>query len=82
MLKRTVIALIVAFLLGGAAGSWAASHWKHWEAALDHLLQAKVELEKAEHNSGGHRDKALEHVQRAIEETRMGVEYSEREHRY
>jgi hypothetical protein len=80
MVKRIVIALIVVFLMGGAAGSWAASHWHHWEAALDDLRHAKMELEKAEHNFGGHRDKALEHVQRAIEETRKGVEYNEREH--
>lgn len=59
MVRKIVIALIVVFLLGGAAGSWAASHWMHWEAALDHLEHAKIELEKAEHNFGGAEKKLL-----------------------
>jgi len=80
MVKKIVIALIVVFLMGGAAGSWAAGHWMHFETALDDLRHAKMELEKGEHNFGGHKDKAIEHVQRAIEETRMCAEYSEHRH--
>jgi hypothetical protein len=82
MVRKIVITLIVVFLMGGAVGSWASSHWMHWETALEDLRHAKTELEKAEHNFGGHREKAIEHVQRAIDETRMGVEYDEHERRH
>jgi hypothetical protein len=80
MVKKIVIALVVVFVIGGAVGSWASSHWMHLETALDDLRHAKMELEKGEHNFGGHREKAIEHVQRAIEETRMSVEYDEHRH--
>jgi len=45
--------------------------------ALDHLKAARSELERAEHNKGGHRDKAIEFVDRAIEQTKRGIEAGE-----
>jgi len=48
-------------------------------AALEALQTAKAELEAAEHNKGGHREKALELVKAAIEQTKKGVEFGERE---
>lgn len=79
MLKRVVIALVIGVLIGSAVGSWAAIHQPHMIAALEVLKKAKMELEVAEHNKGGHRERALELVNKAIEQTRKGVEAGERE---
>jgi hypothetical protein len=78
MVKRIVIALIVGLLIGSAAGSWAAIHQPHMVAALEALKSAKTELEAGEHNKGGHREKALELVHKAIAQTKKGIEAGER----
>ena len=79
MAKKLIIALVVGLLIGTAIGSWAAIHQPHMMAALDALKTARMELENAEHNKGGHREKALEFVKRAIEQTKKGIEAGERE---
>jgi hypothetical protein len=79
MVKRIIIVLIIGFFFGATVGSWAAIHQPHMMAALEALQKAKVELEAGEHNKGGHRVKALEIVQRAIEQTRKGIAAGERE---
>jgi hypothetical protein len=43
-------------------------------AAVRHLEQAKEELEAAEPQFHGYRVKAIEHVNRALEECRRGME--------
>ncbi len=43
------------------------------EAALGHLEMAKASLEKAEHNKGGFRVKAIEHINQAITSVREGI---------
>jgi hypothetical protein len=45
------------------------------EAAIHHLRQAKQNLEHAAHDFGGHRAKALEHVNRALEECNQALKY-------
>jgi hypothetical protein len=45
----------------------------HMRAALEHLRAARAELKSAEHNKGGWRVRALEHVDRAISDTEMGM---------
>jgi hypothetical protein len=45
----------------------------HMKAALEALQTAKAELEQAEADKGGHRVKAIEAVDRAINQTRMGI---------
>ena len=79
MVKKNIIPLIIGVLIGGAAGSWAAINQPHMIAALDYLKNAKMELESGEHNKGGHRLKALEFVDRAIEQTIKGIEAGEKE---
>lgn len=44
-------------------------------AALQHLQEAAKNLENAAHNKGGHRAKALDHVQQAIREVQEGIQY-------
>lgn len=43
--------------------------------ALNHLQQAKKLLERADTDKGGHRKKALEHTNQAIDEVQMGIRY-------
>ena len=42
-------------------------------AALAHLREAKAALQRAEHNKGGHRTRAIEIVNQAIAETEAGI---------
>ena len=79
MEKRIIVVLMIGIFLGAGMGSWAAIHQPHMMAALQALQKAKVELETGEHNKGGHRVKALDLVQRAIEQTRKGIEAGEKE---
>jgi len=44
------------------------------DAAITHLREAKANLERAKHDFGGHRAKALEHVNQALEECRRALE--------
>jgi len=46
--------------------------------AIRHLEQAKESLEKAAHDFGGHRVKALEHVNQALEECHRAMETDEK----
>lgn len=47
--------------------------------ALNHLQQAKKLLERADTDKGGHRKKALEHTNQAIDEVHLGIKF-DREH--
>ena len=52
-----------------------ARHEPHMSAALGHLQQAKGELERAAPNKGGHREKAMELVNQAIQQVQEGERY-------
>jgi hypothetical protein len=52
----------------------AAGDQPHMEAALKSLVTARTELMNAEHNKGGHRAKALDLVNKAIQETNLGMQ--------
>ena len=47
----------------------------HMQEALRHLQAAAEELQKAEHDKGGHRAKALELTQQAIQHVNEGIRY-------
>jgi len=79
MLKKIVIALLVGLLVCGSIVSWAAIHQPHMIASLEALKKARAELQMAEHNKGGHREKAIELVDKAIEQTKKGIEAGEKE---
>ena len=64
-----VILLVMTFFIGRAS----AVPQPNMEAALGHLEQAKSALERAEHNKGGFRVKAMEHVTQAIAAVREGI---------
>ena len=42
-------------------------------AALAHLREAKAALQRADHNKGGHRGRAIEIINRAIAEVEAGI---------
>jgi hypothetical protein len=71
--KMVLGAAIVAtaFAAGIAVGAQ-----PHMEAALRALETAKAELAVAEHNKGGHRDKAMKAVNEAIAQTKRGIAYA------
>jgi hypothetical protein len=48
----------------------------HMKAALEHLRAARAELQRAEHNKGGWRVRALDHVNRAIADTEKGIAFA------
>ena len=49
----------------------------HMQAALDHLRQAKSNLERASSDKGGYRVKAIDEVNDAIDETKKGIDAGE-----
>jgi uncharacterized membrane-anchored protein YhcB (DUF1043 family) len=79
MVKRVVVViLVVGLLIGCTIVGWAAINQPHMMAALEALKKAQMELEVAEHNKGGHREKALKLVHQAIEQTEKGIEAGEK----
>jgi len=48
----------------------------HMRSALAHLRSARAELDRAEHNKGGHRGRAVDYVNRAISEVEAGINYA------
>jgi len=70
---------------GWGRGDWGRGGWSgHWdarrsqpnmEAAMEHLRAAQTSLQDASTDKGGHRVRALQLVQQAIQETQEGIEY-------
>ena len=49
----------------------------HMQAALDHLRQAKSNLEHASSDKGGYRKRAIDEINNAIDETKKGIDAGE-----
>jgi hypothetical protein len=47
------------------------------QAALEHFRQARASLDKAEHNKGGWRDRAILAADNAIRETNAGCAFAD-----
>jgi len=74
--RRTLVVLgLAALLCAGIVVGRASADQPHMMAALDHLRSAKVELEKADADKGGHRAKAMTLVNDAIAQVEKGIEY-------
>lgn len=52
-----------------------AEHEPHMSAAMGHLQEARAELEKAASNKGGHKERAMQLVDQAIQQVRDGERY-------
>ena len=57
-------------------GEAAAAYQTHMHAALDALRTARSELQASTPNKGGHRERAINLVNQAIDETRAGIDYA------
>ena len=81
-LSRSILMslLVIILVSGGFLVGRASADQPHMQAALDHLRAAKVELEKAVADKGGHRVAALKLTNDAITEVVAGIEY-DRTHR-
>ena len=76
-MRNRVIGVLSTLLLLAGMGLWAqnremARHEPHMSAALGHLQQAKDELQRATPNKGGHREKAMELINQAIQQVQEG----------
>jgi len=85
MRKKLTVTLSSLVVLAGlslysvvhAQNAGMARHEPHMSAALGHLEQAKAELERAAANKGGHREKALQLVDQAMQQVKDGEAYYE-----
>jgi hypothetical protein len=71
---RSVV-FVVVVMLAFAAGVAFAEHQPHMRAALRALHNAKQQLDSAEPDKGGHRVKAIQLVNDAINEVEAGIQY-------
>jgi len=78
MRNRSVLSAIalVVLLAGGFVAGRAHAAQTHMVAALDHLRGARRNLENATADKGGHRERAISAVNRAIEQVEAGIEYA------
>ena len=71
------ILLTIVLAVGFIAGQLSAAQ-PHMQAALKQLRAAKSSLNKATADKGGHRERALDLVNRAIDEVERGIAYDRR----
>ena len=69
--------LALAFVGSMLVPSARAEDQPHMREALEHLKAAQAELGKAEHDKGGHRAKAQQLVNQAIQQVEQGIKYAE-----
>jgi hypothetical protein len=77
-MRRILVGVLAGMMIFGAGVALAEQG--NMEAALMHLNEAKASLERAEHNKGGHREKALKEVNEAIHHVQEGIEYANQHH--
>ncbi len=77
-LRWAAITCVAAIGIGFGAGSIAAERQPHMRGALRALTTAKAQLQQADGDKGGHREKALRLVDEAIHEVQAGVRYDNR----
>jgi hypothetical protein len=75
MIGAAALSLATAMASGVMIGR-ATADQPHMEAALQELRTARGELDRAVADKGGHRVLAIGYVDRAIEETRAGMNYA------
>lgn len=69
-LKSTLFVIIAVSALNINSAS---ADQPHMKRALEHLRAARAELERAEHNKGGWRLRAISNVDKAISDTENGM---------
>jgi predicted component of type VI protein secretion system len=74
-MRRTALAVAVAFVLGGFSQRALAEKQPKMEEALVHLRYALAALKSASHDKGGHRAKAVELTEKALDEVNKGIAF-------
>jgi hypothetical protein len=77
-MKKTLMIAVGCAVLGGFAGVAFAERQPHMTKALALLEDAQRSLKEASHDKGGHRAKAMEHINIAIEEVKAGIEFDDK----
>ena len=72
-MKTVKSAVLVVLAVSAFNISSAIADQPHMKRALEHLRAAKAELERAEHNKGGWRLRAIRNVDQAINDTQNGM---------
>jgi hypothetical protein len=67
-----ILLLILGYLAGCATGGGQ----PHMQSAIDHLRSARDELNVAEANKGGHRERAIGLINDAIDQVQRGMDYA------
>jgi hypothetical protein len=81
--STTALVVLVGYQAASASSAKSAApsvagNQPNMEAALGHLRDARASLEKAEHNKGGWRVKAVESTEIAIRETQRGISFADK----
>lgn len=70
-----IVALCVVCAGGGALAA-RRENQPHMESALRSLQDARAELNRAENDKGGNRQRALDHVDKAIDAVKDGIKFA------
>ena len=62
-------------VINGFARADKKEHHPHIHRAIEELREAKKELKEANHDFGGHREKALKECDEAIEQLELALKY-------
>jgi hypothetical protein len=74
---RTIkIASVSILLLAAISFAAADPRQPHMESAIQHLREARAQLQRATPNKGGHRERAVELINQAIAEVEAGERYA------
>jgi hypothetical protein len=71
---KTAAVILVSISTLGLSSAFARQ--PRMDSALEHLRAARAELQAAEANKGGHRERALELVNRAIAQVEEGIRFA------
>lgn len=77
-MKKMMLVAVVSAFVGGFATQAFAEKQPMMKAALVNLNQAKNNLQNATADKGGHRVKALELVNQAIEQVEKGIAFDDK----
>ena len=69
--------LVVSVTAQIASADWVCKNQPNMQSAADHFRAARAALDRAEHNKGGWRDRAIAAADTAIAETRKGCEFAD-----
>ena len=76
IVSSSALAVLLACGGGAVAVRPAAADQPHMESARDHIQAAHGELEHAEANKGGHRERAIALLDQALGEVNAGIEFA------